>query len=118
MKQQDLATKIGINPRTIRKWSPYKRQQWEHLAMELGCEYDAEFFDLLGKLAFDVAAFNARRWKTDKAGAMLNISYTITFGVYGHDPSEPIIPAITLRKAADVAQAIKELEALKNDWSR
>ena len=113
MKQQYLAAKIGVNPRTLRKWSPYKRQQWQHLAMELGCEYDAAFFDLLGKLAFDVAAFNARRWKTDKAGAGLNINYTITFGVYGYNPNERIIPAMTLRKADDVAQAIKELEALK-----
>lgn len=113
MKQQYLAAKIGVNPRTVRKWSPYKRQQWMHLAMELGCEYDAAFFDLLGKLAFDVAAFNARRWKTDKAGAVLSVNYTITFGVYGIDPSDRIIPAMTLRNAADVAHAIKELESLK-----
>lgn len=56
MTQKQLSEKIGVHERTIRKWSPRKRQQWQSLAAK---GRDLTWFDLLAQLCFEVDAFNA-----------------------------------------------------------
>lgn len=111
MNQQQLAKKIGASPRTLRSWSQQKQQQWQALASEPTVSYDVAFFEALNRLAFNVAAFNARRWVTDKVQASLSISCTITFGVYDAD-IVTVVAARTLRNTAQVLEALKELDQL------
>lgn len=56
MTQKQLSEKIGVHERTIRKWSPRKRKQWQALASK---GRDATWFDLLAQLCFEVDAHNA-----------------------------------------------------------
>ena len=117
MKKTELAVKIGVNDRTIRRWSKEKQQQWVALASEIGCDYQPEFFTELNKLAFEVAAFNAYNWQNGKKhiGANLSISTVISFGVYDLSsiPGVAMTQPLTLRSYFDVKQALEALEGLK-----
>lgn len=111
MTQQQLADKIGVHIRTLHKWSPAKRQQWQAIVSHPSTqEYDAAFFDLYAQLAFRVAAFNAAEGEhcalvdMSRGGASLYIFRSVNeFKLKG-------VFDMRLTNADDIATALTELE--------
>ena len=109
MNQRELAQKIGVHERTIRKWSPAKREQWQALAATKATTYDAAYFDLFNQLAFNVAAFNAA---SDSFTALLDISKGSNFYIFQRVSDIELTTEfmLPLYKANDIATALSELE--------
>lgn len=105
MTQKQLSEKIGVHERTIRKWSPRKRQQWQSLAAK---GRDVTWFELLAQLCFEVDAFNrepSRRLALELGNGYCGLSYYTGLVV-------KIEWTINIENSADLVAAIEKVKQL------